>query len=178
MLKNLTTERLFLRNYEMNDLQNFHSLYSNSEVLNFSNNIPHEDISESKKILSVIIKNYSDNKSSVKALFLKSNKCYIGEAGVFSYNESNKRAVIGYNILPDYWGKGYATEITKELVRVLFFDNQLERIEALVMSGNNASIKVLEKNGFICEGRLRNFSFVNQEFKDVFYYGLIKSDLN
>ena len=48
-----------------------------------------------------------------------------------------------------HWGKGYATEAARRLLRFAFGDMGLTQVEALVMSGNDRSTRVLEKLGFI-----------------------------
>jgi len=53
---------------------------------------------------------------------------------------------------------------------------KVERIEALVGCENVASTKVLEKSGFIQEGLLRNFAYINNRYSNVYYYGMIKKD--
>jgi RimJ/RimL family protein N-acetyltransferase len=111
-----------------------------------------------------------------QALILKESGEYIGEAGVLSFIKQNKRAVWGYNLLPEYWGKGYATEITKAAVKFMFDEVMAERIEALVMEENIASKKVLEKSGFIREGLLRNYTNINNRCVNVLYYGMIRDD--
>jgi ribosomal-protein-alanine N-acetyltransferase len=45
-----------------------------------------------------------------------------------------------------------------------------------VIEENIASRKVLEKSGFFKEGILRNFAFINNIYKNVCYYGIIKED--
>ncbi|MBU3137642.1 GNAT family N-acetyltransferase [Clostridium gasigenes] len=70
----------------------------------------------------------------------------------------------------------YTTEITKALIKYLFEIEKVERIEALVGSGNEASKRVLEKSGFIQEGLLRSFAYINNKFVNVYYYGIIKDD--
>jgi ribosomal-protein-alanine N-acetyltransferase len=109
-------------------------------------------------------------------MFLKSTSEYIGEAGILSFKQPNNRAVVGYNLLPNYWKNGYVTEITKALVKYLFIERGAERIEGLVLEENTASRKVLEKNGFCKEGILRNFALINNIYKNVCYYGIIKGD--
>ncbi|MBB6713434.1 GNAT family N-acetyltransferase [Clostridium gasigenes] len=66
--------------------------------------------------------------------------------------------------------------MTKALIKYLFEIEKVERIEALVGSGNEASKRVLEKSGFTQEGLLRNFAYINNKFVNVYYYGIIKDD--
>lgn len=146
-------------------------------VWRFSTQIPSDSIDEAGKYLQNVIENYNQKVDNFHGLFLKDTDEYIGEAGVLSFKQPNNRAVVGYNLLPEYWGKGYATEITKALVQYLFTERNAARIEALVQEENIGSRKVLEKSGFIKEGLLRNFAFINGIYKNVCYYGLIREDI-
>jgi ribosomal-protein-alanine N-acetyltransferase len=172
----IETERLILKNYTESDLENVYRLKSEPLVWKYSTKTASDDIEESKKYILSLLKNYDENKYNFQALFLKDTREYIGEAGVLSFNQEKTRAVVGYNLLPQYWKNGYATEITKALVKYLFEEEKVERVEALVGEGNVASRKVLEKSGFKIEGLLRHFAYINKEFVNVYYYGIIKSD--
>lgn len=85
-------------------------------------------------------------------------------------NESNKliggfgfdglshghRAEIGYWLARKYWGQGIMTATIRETCAFARAEWQLHRIFAQVFDFNPASARVLEKNGFTCEGLLRN----------------------
>lgn len=172
----IETKRLILKNYSKKDLDNVYRLKSNPLVWKFSSKVVTDDIEESRRYLADVLKNYEEGKYDFQALYIRDTQEYIGEAGILSFNSKNRRAVVGYNLLPKYWGNGYATEITIGLVKYLYEEEKAERIEALVMEGNEASRKVLEKSGFIVEGLLRNFTCNNNKYFNVFYYGMIRSD--
>ncbi|MBW9158555.1 GNAT family N-acetyltransferase [Clostridium tagluense] len=172
----IETERLILKNYCENDLENIYRLKSEPSVWKFSNKIATNKIEDSKSSLESLLKNYDKNKRDFQALFLKKSGKYIGEAGILTFNNQNNRAVVGYNLLPEHWNKGYATEITKALVKYLFEDTKTERIEALALDSNTASRKVLEKSGFVLEGLLRNFAYINNRYFNVCYFGIIRHD--
>ena len=176
MLNDIESKRLFLKKYCPDDLYNLHQLKTEPLVWKYSDKAVVNNINETKNYLDNILDNYDSNKYDFQALFLKDSSDYIGEAGILAFNNRTNRAVIGYNLLPKYWGYGYATEITQALVRYLFEEQTVERIEALVVEGNTSSQKVLEKSGFIVEGLLRNFSYINEKFKNVYYYGIIRED--
>ena len=59
---------------------------------------------------------------------------------------------IGYSVLPEFQGQGLATEAVAGIVQWAKQQRDIEHIEAETNSGNKASIRVLEKNGFICAG--------------------------
>lgn len=173
----IETERLILKNYCENDLENMYRLKSEPLVWKFSTKITSNKIEDSKSSLESVLKNYAKNNDDFQALFLKDSGDYIGEAGILTFNNQNNRAVVGYNLLPKYWNNGYATEITKALVKYLFDYTKTERIEALALEANKASRKVLEKSGFVLEGLLRNFTYINNQYSNVCYFGIIRHDI-
>jgi [ribosomal protein S5]-alanine N-acetyltransferase len=91
------------------------------------------------------------------ALYKKDTKEFIGEVGIIGYSPNANRCVVGYNLLPQYWNQGYATEITKHLVKYTFESLGFERIEALALQTNTASCKVLEKSGFLLRNNILRF---------------------
>ena len=172
----IETQRLILKNYTENELEDVNKLKSDHRVWEYSTKVATTKMEDSKIYLQSVLKNYTKSKCDFQALFLKDTGEYIGEAGILSFNKQNNRSVVGYNLLSKYWTNGYATEITKALVKYSFEVWKVERIEALVGDGNGASRKVLEKSGFIQEGLLRNFAYINKKYINVYYYGIIKDD--
>ena len=59
---------------------------------------------------------------------------------------------LGYRLRRDCWGRGFATESSLAIVRHGFEVLKLERILGLVLPGNHASIRVLEKVGMRRDG--------------------------
>lgn len=173
----IETERLVLKNYCKTDLDNLHKLKSDKLVWKYSTKQGVNNIEQTRNCLLTILKNYDKDKFDFQALFIKDNLEYIGEAGILSLKQ-NYRAVIGYNIISEYWNNGYATEITNALIKYLFEKIKVERIEALSVEENKASRRVLQKSGFKNEGLLRNFAYIDSRYLNVCYYGMIKSDYN
>ncbi|MDD4832789.1 MAG: GNAT family protein [Clostridia bacterium] len=172
----LETDLLFLRDYVMSDLENFYRLKSCREVWNYSTFIPVFDTATAKNELKNLISKQTADGMGFCALFSKSSGEYIGEAGILSCNTNADRCVIGYNLLPSFWGNGYATDISKRLIKYAFENLNVERVEALAMKNNVASCRVLEKSGLILEGVLKHFTKVRGEYFDVCYYGLTRGD--
>ncbi|MDF2887610.1 MAG: GCN5-related N-acetyltransferase [Lacrimispora sp.] len=80
-------------------------------------------------------------------------------------------------VFPEFWNQGFATEIATKLVLYAINDLNYERVEALVLTDNKASCRVMEKAGFKCEGILRYFNKHEDNYRDVNYYGIISSDI-
>ncbi len=60
---------------------------------------------------------------------------------------------IGYNLKEDAWGKGYATEVCRRLLRFAFEETPLEEVVATIDDQHEASKRALEKSGLTCRGR-------------------------
>ena len=172
----LETKRLILRPYTPDDINNYHQLMSNPHIWEYSTTSTHTNLEQSKQKLEQLITGYENNSLGFHALIDKASNTFIGESGILSFNKTTDRCVIGYNLLPDFWGKGYATEISKALINHTFDDLHAQRVEALAMKANIASCRVLEKSGMTLEGTLRNFTKINGIYHDVCYYGIIESD--
>lgn len=65
---------------------------------------------------------------------------------------------IGYILKKSAWGKGYATEACKRLLRFAFEESPLEEVVATIDAKNAASRNVLEKSGLISEGLVRAYA--------------------
>ncbi len=61
---------------------------------------------------------------------------------------------LGYSLLPDFWGRGLATEFATEAVRIAFEDFGLDDIVCFTLLTNHASQRVMEKAGFVFERRV------------------------
>jgi ribosomal-protein-alanine N-acetyltransferase len=172
----LETERLLLADYQFENLDDFFNLKSCNEVWNHSTFIPLKEKGQAESMLKNLINNRVKGNYDYMALYKNDTKEFIGEAGMIGYSSNANRCVIGYNLLPQYWNQGYATEIIKHLVKYIFEYLRFERIEALALQTNTASCKVLEKSGFLLEGVLRNYNRCETGYRNVCYFGIISSD--
>lgn len=172
----LETNRLILREYSKEDSDNYYKLKSCKEVWKFSTNEPISDYESAKMQLHDLIESKTEKDIGFCAIINKNSNEYIGEAGILTFNKAADRCVIGYNLLPEYWNNGFATEITKELIKYAFENLSTERVEALAMNSNVASVRVLEKSGMKKEGVLRHFAKLHGIYYDVCCYGIIKED--
>lgn len=170
----IETARLYLRKYTTSDLSNFYNLKSCKSIWTYSTFTCLKSVHKAEELLSALV--HDNSEYIFHALFLKETDEFIGEAGIISYNSNADRCTIGYNLLPQFWNKGYATEISRELVSYAFEKLGTERVEALAMKNNAASCRVLEKSGLKLEGTLRHFTKINGKYEDVCYFAVISSD--
>lgn len=85
-------------------------------------------------------------------------------------------AEVGYYVDPDAQDRGYATEALRLVVEYAFDQRRLAKLYAHALATNEPSRRVLEKNGFEEEGRLREEAFVDGERVDVVRYGLLADE--
>ena len=83
---------------------------------------------------------------------------------------------IYFKFSPASWGRGYATEVAKALIKSGFGKMNLHRIEAGVATENIKSIRVLEKAGMLREGIRRKVLPIRGEWKDNYHYSLLDED--
>jgi ribosomal-protein-alanine N-acetyltransferase len=87
-------------------------------------------------------------------------------------------AEVGYALSTVYQGRGVMTEALQILLDDLFHNTLLERIEARCAVENYGSQRVLEKNGFLQEGRLKGYFKLRGRRVDNFLYGILREDYN
>ncbi|OWY21504.1 GNAT family N-acetyltransferase [Sphingobacteriales bacterium UPWRP_1] len=80
---------------------------------------------------------------------------------------------LGYKIAQSHAGQGYITEALQTAIPWLFSTLRLHRIEANIMPGNRASVRVAEKLGFQNEGLARKYLKINGIWEDHFHYVLL-----
>lgn len=176
----LETDRLILRELSWDDLDEIHRFHSIENVARF-NTI---GIPESKSVTRGIIGGaINDQSNSPRGIYgwtirSKSDHQFIGETGLSLSNDRFKRGEIHYHIAPEYWGKGYATEVAKRLLVFGFETLNLHRIEAGVATNNSGSIRVLEKSGLIREGLRRKILPIRGEWQDNYMYAILEGDFS
>jgi len=141
------TERLFLRAFEEKDAADFFRLNSHPEVIRYTGDPPVESVEAAQ----VGIRNYPDWSLygiGRWATIEKATGEIIGFAGL-KYLPEFDEVDLGYRFLPEYWGKGLATESSIACLRYGFEVLGLERIVGYTESENLASIRVLEKVGMV-----------------------------
>ena len=102
----------------------------------------------------------------------------IGAVGADSFEVGGShRAEIGYWLARPYWGRGIMTDAVRAYIRYAFDDLKLLRLTAHVLAFNVGSTRVLEKNGFKLEGRLRKHFRKGERLHDAYCFGLLREEI-
>ena len=112
------------------------------------------------------------------AIELRSSGRLIGNCGIRRKSGASGEADIGFELDPEYWGNGYATEAGDALVRFGFHELKLHRISSWCIADNVASKRVLEKLGLRLEGRLRENVYFKDRYWDTLVFGMLRSELS
>lgn len=96
----------------------------------------------------------------------------IGNAGVRQDPARPWEAELGYELAPDQWGRGLATEAAGALLQFAFTELAVRRVAANCVADNTGSARVLTKLGFTLEGRRRDHAFYKDRWWDELQFGL------
>lgn len=174
----LETERLILRRFKITDADDmFENYASNDNVTKYMTWETHKDIDATKEYLQSLTKSYSNSKFFDWAIELKSENKVIGSIGAKKPDENLSKIEIGYCIGEKWWNHGIVTEALKEIIRFLFEEVDVNRIEAYHDIRNPASGRVMQKCGMKFEGVLRQAYLFKNGVADVYVYSILKSDI-
>ena len=166
----IETDRLILRRYRKEDLQDLYEYLSDETVVRFEPYLP-MDLNEVKEDLDWRI-----STDEMIAVELKSNHKLIGNV-YLGKRDCNARE-LGYVFNRRYWGQGYAAESCTALIRKAFSEG-VHRIYAECDPCNEASWKLLERLVFTREAHFRQNVFFwrdqddNPIWKDTYVYSLL-----
>lgn len=149
--KIIETERLVLRPFKWDDLDDFFTYASVEGVGEMAGWPHHENKDKSKEILTRFIE-----EDKTFAVCLKGNGRVVGSLGVEFYGaedkltefDSYKGREIGYVLARDQWGKGLMAEAVKAVINYLFDEKDLDFLTCGYYDFNNQSRRVQEKCGF------------------------------
>jgi len=100
----------------------------------------------------------------------------IGNGGFHLWNKKHRNAELGYWILPEFQGQGYASEAVKAMINFGFGHMDLHRIEAIVETENGPSSKLLKASGFVLDGIKRDCECINNKFVSLEIWSRLSSD--
>ena len=172
----LTTDRLLLRQPEADDAADVLVFRGDPEVQRF-NSEPHSSEAQSIELIEEIRREYEERTGVCWAVTLVATGRVVGLFGISAWDRYHRRAEVGYDLARDHWGKGLAGEALAAVLAFGFDALDLHRIEALTIADNHASVRLLERLGFVREGNRRAYSWEEDgTFHDSAVYGLLSNE--
>lgn len=170
----LKTNRLLLRQFTKNDLENVYKGLSHPDIIKYYG-VSYKTLEETKEQMKFFA-DLETNKTGIWwAVCSLDNNLFYGAGGLNSLSKEHKKAEIGFWLLTNFWGQGIMTETMPLICKYGFDTLGLHRIEGLVETDNSNCKKAMEKLDFTHEGTMRDCEIKNGKFISLDIYAKLKT---
>jgi len=173
-LSPIETNSLILRKLRIEDAEDAFVFLSDLESTQYTRYNTINSIESSKKFIEKLVADCYHGEKIMWGIIHKTEQKLIGIAGFVKYYITDSRAEFSYLSSKLYWNRGYATEVTQEIINFGFNIMSLHRIEATCIPENTFSIKVLERVGMTFDGVLREYTLKNGVFETHLLYSILQ----
>lgn len=173
-LPQLRTPRLLLRQPRMADARDMYAYSRDPEVARYVLWEAHRGLYDSRGHLRYLIRRNQRGGPGTFAVVERTTGQMIGTIGYTWMDADNRSAEVGYSYARAVWGKGYATEALREVLRFSFEVLRLNRVEGQHDVRNPASGAVMAHAGMACEGTLRQRILLKGEYADTCLYAMTR----
>jgi len=163
-----TTLRLNAHRIQEQDFNNFYLLLSNPKVGETIIGGVHT-FDETKDFMSRLLNRWSTYGYGSYMFYDKLGN-FIGRAGLHPFSiEDQEEIILSYALMPEYWNKGFATEMAESLIKIGFEQLEFESIVCFTQPTNKASRRVIEKSGFKHEKTILEKTGPFKDIELIFY---------
>lgn len=144
----IETERLTLRELTLDDQNDLARVLSDAESMA---HYPHPfTASEVEGWIRWSLANYKTHGYGLWAVIRREDGVFLGDCGITRQEiEGNQLPELGYHIIKEYWGNGYASEAAAACIAYAFDDLGMDAVYSYTTPDNLASRRVAEKNGMV-----------------------------
>jgi ribosomal-protein-alanine N-acetyltransferase len=175
----LETARLLLRPLTSADAVDIFHICSNPRMTRFTLWDTHRSLADSVNY----VVDYAESRYAVRepeplAIVEKRDpsRSVIGTIGAFWVSRRDHSMEIGYNLAEPYWGRGMVVEAARALIPHVYDAYPVERLQARIVTGNDASRRVVQKLGMREEGCLRSVLRLREVYRDLDSFSLLRSE--
>lgn len=173
----LTTERLVLREFAIDDMTALNVIERDPRVTRFMTFEPQTP----EQTLVYVTQRIADRSARPRTTFdlavlLRDDERLIGRCGLGIERPDHREAMLWYVLDPRHWGRGLAVEAARAIVGFGFGVLKLHRIWADCDPRNTASCRVAEKLGMTLEGRLRENWLLKGEWCSTALYAVLEQE--
>lgn len=170
----LETERLVLREIHLSDASALYKVLSDPAVTEYYDDDPFTSVVQAQEQIESWQTGFQRRWALRWGIAPKDGGELIGTCGLYGFHTLHLRAGVGYELAASHWRQGIMSEALAAGLRYAFEVMELNRVQALVMPGNTASIKLLEKFGFSNEGLLPQYEYWGSKgFVDLYMFGIL-----
>lgn len=171
----LETDKIMFKPLSIEDVAKIHEYASDVEVSRFIGWRLMESLEETGEFVEAMIKREEAGTHMYASVVLKATQVVIGTVMLFDFDREANQAEVGYVFHKSYWGKGHGTKSIALLTDFALDTLKLHKLHASVVDLNIGSSRILEKNGYVLEGRLKDHFFIENNYYDSLLYGKINS---
>jgi [ribosomal protein S5]-alanine N-acetyltransferase len=173
----LETDRLWLRDVRASDIDAFQAYMHPEPYWRHSPIDP-----PTPESVAALVSNFLRSQAQKPRLdyFLaavdKRSDEFVGEACLRVRGVSSRQGAVGWGVVDGKTGRGFATEIGRELLRLAFETLDLHRVDAQCRAQNHASRRIMAKIGMREEGVWRDNLFVRGEWWSTVQCAILATD--
>ncbi len=164
-----------LRKIDLSDQEDLHDIYSDERVMKYQGEPVKSNIEQINEFIEFIDSGFKRKYFIRWGVVDKSYNKVIGLISFHHIDFNNNNGQIGYILNRLYWNKGIMSFVVSEIIRYLFRDLKLHKLELSIHPENIASIRIAEKIGFKEEGLRKDcvYNFAKAEYESRVIMGLI-----
>lgn len=176
-LPTIDGNRVRLRQLSAADLDDLHRVFSDATAMRYWSRPAFVDLAETRDYLAAIDAGRQRGDLLQWGIEHVGQARIIGTTTLFYIDREQGRAEIGYILQSSYWGQGLANEALTAVLRHARDQMGMRRIDADVDPRNAASLRCIERLGFVREGFARERWVVAGEVQDSVLLGLLTREL-
>ena len=144
----LETERLLLRSFSETDIPSLFETRAYLPNSNFLDRAPYQKMEEAESFLNKIIDGVNNNEWINWGIQKKDNSFMVGSICLWNLDVEKAKGELGFEMHPDFQGKGIMTEAIVKVIDYGFSEMKLELIEAVTHQDNLTTVHILQKLNF------------------------------
>lgn len=172
----LETDRLRLRQQRASDAANLFAVFGDPAVVRYTDMRPIPDVETARRLIEGANRHFNERRVVRWAIALKESDELIGACACLGFDARRSCTEVGYDIARAYWNQGYMTEALRAVVDWCFTTAGVNRVQAMTLPWNAASMRVLYKLGFREEGILREYAYFKDAFQDLRLFAILRRD--
>jgi len=174
----IKTDRLSLKPLDESDIDFIQMLTTRTEYFKYESEMAQTSDYSSERCNWYIEKQKTLTDRGAIQWILINDDIKIGEVHIWCNWEKTHEWEIGWHLLHEHWGKGYATEAAKAVLQYAFTNFNINRIMACPNAENTRSTALCERIGMVKEGRMREVRLINDTYYDEVVYGILKREVS
>jgi [ribosomal protein S5]-alanine N-acetyltransferase len=149
-LNELRTPRLLLHRPREGDFEDYARMYADPVVMATLNGVRTRDAT--RELFDCLLAHWDEHGFGLWIMRDPDSRRFMGRGGLRVQTlEGRPEVEVGYGMMSEFWGRGLATELARESVRVGFEVLGLTELVSFTLPTNRASQRVMQKAGFVHE---------------------------